>query len=69
MIVQHIYPGAAKAPFGLCFSAAVILAPKHMEKGPSDNFFVIYDLIFYLFFLIFFLPDVVYLSNDVDITL
>lgn len=29
-----------KLPFGLCFSAAVILAPKHMEKGPSDNMFV-----------------------------
>lgn len=39
MIVQHIIyiPGAAKAPFGLCFSAAVILAPKQMEKGPSSN--------------------------------
>lgn len=50
--MQHIIyiPGAAKAPFGLCFSAAVILAPKQMEKGPSSNQFIIHDLIFLLLY-------------------
>lgn len=47
VIVQHFIPGAAQATFGLCFSAAVILAPKCMEK---DLFYS--DLIV--------LPDILY---------
>lgn len=33
-----------------------------MEKGPSDNTFLIYDQMFVCFF-----PDVVYISSDVSI--